>query len=341
MKNRLSLRLTVALAAGLILFAIVVIRCYARCYRNIPDSEAQTSMFNEHLMQIEYPDQTTRLVSRKTGKRVTPKLDRIYHPLEENSLNTVFIKNGKRGYLNTLNGNVIIRPQFDFAWQFNCGLAAVVIKNKLGFININGNYVVPPKFPFNRKWYEETCFLFNEGFCLIPDSTGLLGLMDTTGKITLQPLFEEIGEPVNGFRVVKKRGGMYGLLKGRELNLVLPFEYISIVVVADGILCCKENSYQQLLDFNLKVELRNVFDSVDKIYSDNNNASLDEDGDPILKDSGYSTYTVNSKCGLLDCKGKILSPPYWDEIKYHQPGIFQARLSTAYLLIDKLGKPIN
>lgn len=341
MRNRLSLRLTLALALGVILLAIVAVLCYARCHCNISESEIQTSIFNDRLLQIEYPDQTIRLVSRKTGKRVTQKLDQIYRPLEDNSLSTVFIKNGKRGYLNTLNGEIIIRPQFDFAWQFNGGLAAVVTKNKLGFIDINGNYVVPPKFPFNRKWYEETSFLFNEGFCLIPDSTGLLGLIDTTGKITLQPLFEEIGEPVNGFRVVKKRGGKYGLLRGRELNIVLPFEYTSIAIVDNGILCCKEDAIQQLLDSNLEVELTNVFDSVDKIYIDNSNADQDEDGAPILKDSGYSTYTVNSKCGLLDCNGKILSPPYWDEIKYHQPGIFQARLSSACLLIDKLGRPIN
>lgn len=341
MKNRLSLRLTLALAVSIILLAIAAVLSFSRCHRTIPGSEIQTSMFNDHLLQIAYPDQTTRLVSRKTGNRVTQKLDRIYRPLEENSLNTVFIKNGKRGYLNTINGNIIVRPQFDFAWQFNCGLAAVVIKNKLGFINLNGTFVVPPQFPFNRKHYEASSFIFNDGFCLIPDSTGLVGLIDTTGKTILQPIFEEISEPVNGFRVVKKNGGMYGLLGGKELNLVLPFEYISICVVADGILCCKENSFQQLLDFNLKVELKNVFDSVDKIYIDNSNAGLDEDGDPIFKDSGYSTYTVNSKCGLLDCNGKILSPPYWDEIKYHQPGIFQARLSAAYLLIDKHGNPIN
>jgi hypothetical protein len=341
MKNRLSLRLTLALAIGFILLATLAVLSFARCHRNIPDSEVQTSMFNDHLLQIEYPDQTTRLVSRKTGNKVTQRLDRIYRPSEENSLYTVFIKNGKRGYLNTLNGDVVIRPQFDFAWQFIGGLAAVVTKNKLGFINDKGNFVIPPQFPFNRKHYKDASFLFYDGFCPIPDSTGLLGLIDTTGKIIMQPIYDEVSEPVNGFRVVKQCGGNYGLLGGKELNLVLAFEYISIVVDEEGILCCKENSYQQLLDFNLNVELKNVFDSVDKIYIDNGNAEQDEDGDPILKDSGYSTYTVNSKCGLLDCNGKILSRPYWDEIKYHQPGIFQARLSSAYLLIDKYGRPVN
>lgn len=66
-------------------------------------------------------------------------------------------KNGKVGYAN-MNGEIVIKPQFDFAFPFKNGFAIVgfggkdEIENehkirvggKYGFINISGEYVIQP-----------------------------------------------------------------------------------------------------------------------------------------------------------------------------------------------------
>lgn len=49
-------------------------------------------------------------------------------------------------------GNTAIEPQFKFAANFNAGLAAVTIGNKLGYINKKGNVVIKPKFNWTEKF---------------------------------------------------------------------------------------------------------------------------------------------------------------------------------------------
>jgi hypothetical protein len=51
--------------------------------------------------------------------------------------------NERRGYIDK-SGSLIIQPQFDYAQDFNNGLALVKIKNKIGYIDSSGNFVWEP-----------------------------------------------------------------------------------------------------------------------------------------------------------------------------------------------------
>ncbi len=69
-------------------------------------------------------------------------------------------KSGNRyGYIDKT-GHFVINPQFDFAWIFSEGLAAVLIGDeetgKWGYIDKTGHFVINPQFNFGA-------FNFSEG----------------------------------------------------------------------------------------------------------------------------------------------------------------------------------
>ena len=55
-------------------------------------------------------------------------------------------KDGKSGYINS-NGQVIIDFEFDFlaSGKFLEGLASALVKDKAGFINTKGDFVIHPQ----------------------------------------------------------------------------------------------------------------------------------------------------------------------------------------------------
>ena len=79
----------------------------------------------------------------------------------------------KDGFIDS-SGGVVIKPQFDHAWPFSCGLAMVEVDGKRGYIDKTGNLVVDPKF--------DMAIPFIEGFAFV--SAGeKKGYIDTTGKM--------------------------------------------------------------------------------------------------------------------------------------------------------------
>ena len=53
--------------------------------------------------------------------------------------------NGKYGYVDE-DGNWVIEPKFDHAWDFDNGIAKVKLDDKYGYIKTDSTYLVEPKF---------------------------------------------------------------------------------------------------------------------------------------------------------------------------------------------------
>lgn len=138
-------------------------------------------------------------------------------------------ENEKCGYY-IYNGcnDQLITPQYDHSWIFSEGLAAVIIEDTIGFINKNGEYVIPKMFPYNYEKALETRadivdFVFHDGFCPMVASPGKHGLINKEGQWVVQPEFSYINNPINGYRIVRKQN-KYGLMNS-QLQIVLPVEY--------------------------------------------------------------------------------------------------------------------
>ncbi len=146
----------------------------------------------------------------KTGQFVTEKVfDWVPEKLDED-LNCVQIGT-KWGYVNKT-GNVVIQPQFDKAFPFSEGLAAVYFDDGWGYINTTGKFHIwgfnAPKFPagtgmeFNRfrvkglgKFSEEWATI--EAWMQVVQEDKILysgqfmGYIDKRGDYVFPPLYKE------------------------------------------------------------------------------------------------------------------------------------------------------
>ena len=97
----------------------------------------------------------------------------ISKPTSEEILLPIKI-NGKTGYVN-LQGEVVIKPRFNFGGKFVHGLAPARIDGLFGYIDRTGKYVIPPIYDYAED--------FSDGYGIIYDSHGVQHYIDRNGRI--------------------------------------------------------------------------------------------------------------------------------------------------------------
>lgn len=105
-------------------------------------------------------------------KRVSPIISAFAPSKDETIIMYVDVKDGKRRYMDLSNDSIRhIKGEFDFAWRFSEGLAAVSVDGKIGFINNKGDFVLSPSFPMHDyysgyyKPYKFLCYDYDENDC--------------------------------------------------------------------------------------------------------------------------------------------------------------------------------
>ena len=190
----------------------------------------------------------------------TPKLDWIANFDDSDSL-TVFCYQGKREYMSLYDGKIRIPAKYQAAWMFSEGSGAVIKDNKLGFINPFGNEVIPLKFSINPVPGTKIDYLFKLGLCTMINTSGKQGLINKKGEWVLQPQYDYIRNPEQGYRVITQNG-IFGLLDS-VLNLKLAIKYDAINVTHDGLVVVYDGISQKLA-FDAKTVLDPfVYDELD------------------------------------------------------------------------------
>lgn len=139
-------------------------------------------------------------ISRKTtGEIITTDVDGVCVSDDGDSL-AVFSSKGKHGYINRYSGEISIAPQFDMAWTFSSGVAAVVKDNKVYFIDHSGT-------PINEKTFvykPRNDYIYYGDYCVMNDDHDKLGLIDRKGEWIIEPEYEWIGSaPRNYWKMLK------------------------------------------------------------------------------------------------------------------------------------------
>ena len=111
----------------------------------------------------------------------------------------------KFGYIN-LDGHYVIAPKFDGGMAFRDGLAAVESGGKWGYVDFDGKTVIPPQFSAGG--------FFAENLAAEPGEGGKFGYIDKQGKFTIPASFDEARPFSEGFAAVR----MVGFRRSRRVG---------------------------------------------------------------------------------------------------------------------------
>ena len=116
----------------------------------------------------------------------------------------IYVRDGKRGFYDLSSRACVTGAEYDHAWVFSEGLAAVVKDGRLGFIDRRGGLAIP----FVLDYVPGFDYVFDQGqtrYYAYDEDGGLkAGLMDRDGNIVVPAEYDNIGDMKNGLRIVRK-----------------------------------------------------------------------------------------------------------------------------------------
>lgn len=246
---------------------------------------------------------------------------------------------GRRGYINLHTGKMIIKGTYQHAWNFSEGLAAVTIDNKVGFINENGEFVIPCQFPVSNYVIQRFGFAFHDSTCVMTDKDDLCGIINRKGEWVLEPKYDCIWNPNSAHKRIYQTEGKYGLL---DVNgqIIIPAIYDDITdngeyfrVIKDGIM--------STMDYDLNIINPFVCTGTAAVYIQNSEYDYD-DGDESEK-TDYIKYYIWQREGIMDSHGKIIIPAKYYYIKMISEHLFKAQMygTDDWIFIDTNGNIVH
>lgn len=280
-----------------------------------------------------------RLYNTETKKYTTPQMDWIVIEHGDDSIG-VYARNNKRGFVNLNTGEIMIDAEnndYERAWVFSEGIAAVMKDGKVGFINTDNETVIPFRFD-----YEAGCgtwdlgFVFHEGLCCMIGADDKTGLIDTSGEWVVKAEYDEIWMPHHGHRILIK-DGKYGATDCAG-HMIYQTEYEYIDILDDGFVLVKDGRKWQE-DRTGKTVVDFMFDETYDLYYPENSYSSNE---KVEFYSPYLSYRIMDGYGILNRNtGKVITPAIYHEIEQLSYTLFKVQTeSLDWILLDTNGNII-
>ena len=264
------------------------------------------------------------------GNTITP-CDYIFNQNFEHILRTVqdniFVAEFNNKYvLFDYSGNILKTFDYDNISGFKYGLASIYKNGKSGFINKNGEVVIPCIYDnYQPEFNEGLSILYREGFyyivnikgekvsqlkcdCLFKFSNGLArfenikkklwftenryGYIDSNGQEIVQPIYEEADDFKHGFAVTKLKG-KWGVtdITGK---VVFPFKYDEVKVLKNNLFLLYDNRRKSCFFVNANGSVILEFFN-DMICSEITN-DQGEETDYYILSNGFANGIIDSKC---------------------------------------------
>lgn len=244
----------------------------------------------------------------------------------------------KRGYFNRFTGEVAIPAQYEKAWIFSEGVACVMSKGILRFIDHNGQTVINKEFPYTPR-IDDYCF--HNGLCQMLGDNNRIGLIDKQGNWAVEPEYYQMSYDTKGFWLVQDREWNYGLLDAKG-QMLLPIEYDNIAIHhGDSCIFVRRLDHlNQVLDFECNIINPCNFDVVEKMeYSTDEYDEFDNLKSATANCLKYETF--EGYYGLMDKDGNIITPPSYSRItaigkdRYHCDG------PNGSVILDSKGREVG
>ena len=218
----------------------------------------------------------------KTGKVLVDfKYDYIFDDEKKENMYKVKIAD-KTGYIDT-NGNAIVPVKFKRIGAFTDDLAPATINNlDWGYVNKKGETVIP--FEYNKA------LPFKNGYAVV-FKNGKCGVIDKTGKIVVDIKYEHINGELTAGMFAVKSNGKYGFV---DINgkVVIPFKYWSI------------NAYK------------------------------------LFKEGLAAVATSSGHWGFINNKGETIVPFKYSSVKYFENGYAEVQKGNTWIKVDKTGNEV-
>ena len=280
-----SFKLIGTLLAWSVIGSAFLLPCISGCSsfhksRIVEDIADDGLLLNDDLVAYRTDDGKVSIRNAATGVVTIRDIKLDWTQRSRNDSLAVFCSDNKRGYYNMYTGEIAVPAQYRRAWVFSEGLAAVQKNGNIGFINHQGEIVIDFLFPYHGNPLTE--FVFNDGHCVVANSEGKCGVIDTAGTWLVPPEYEYV-EAFSEYAIVTKSG-------------------VSMQVSYDG-----------------KVLNSFVLDTLRELTYNEQEQYVDRDGDPqtLYKTvkTGLFAYCVGGRYGLMDSGCHRLTEPMYSDIR--------------------------
>lgn len=147
------------------------------------------------------------------------------------------------------------------------------------------------------------------------------GLINASGNIVVEPLYDAIGEFKTYGYAVMQRGGKVGMINRSGRELVAP-KYDDLRLLDSTLIAIKVEKGWSIIDLNGQVILDRAYDRVKAWHGK------------------YLAFMVNRKWGIVHIDGTPIAPPTYDKISFLPKGYFETSIAGKKGLLDATGKEI-
>lgn len=260
------------------------------------------------------------------------------------------------GYID-MTGRLAIAAVYQEAYDFRNGIAVVKKNDQYLLLRKDGTVI--------RNMGALQPYMFDDympggdmqqaqdkGFLLVNQADNYLaGLIDTTGKVVIKPIYQSLSHPINGVmvaamgekqglistvgkeitpldynfiyaigvnRYMAERDGKYGILdeKGKT---ILPFEFTSLMAGAKGQYIASKDSLSGVLDATGKTVIPYKYSGLYYVFG------------------AYNAYGSDMKSGVISTKGDVLIPLKYEAIETIRPGRYLVDVNGKRGLMDDKG----
>lgn len=301
-----KIKLIIGVCVWAVISIIAASAIIASCSENEPIAEKPSEeglLLNDDLVAIKEDDGNITIKNTQTGEVTAEKIKFDWTSSSPNDSLGVFCTDKKRGYYNSYTGKIVIPAQYRRAWVFSEGLAAVQKNGMIGFINRKGDVVIPFRYPYHGN--PLSSFVFDNGHCIVADTTGKCGVINRKGEWIIQPKYD---------------------------NIDAYEEY----VIASSAGVRKQLTYEEKTINSFVVDNIKALTFMEKERYEN------KDGEIVYLDieikTGLFSYSVGGRCGLMDANCRRLTNPLYSRIIAVDKNMYRALLLDSYSEVILNGK---
>ena len=293
-----KIKLIIGVCVWAVISIIAASAIIVSCSENEPIAEKPSDeglLLNDDLVAIKEQDGNITIKNTQTGEVTAEKIKFDWTSSSPNDSLGVFCTDKKRGYYNSYTGKIVIPAQYRRAWVFSEGLAAVQKNGMIGFINRKGDVVIPFRYPYHGN--PLSSFVFENGHCIVADTTGKCGVINKKGEWIIQPKYDNIDAYEE-----------YVIASSAGVRKQLTYEEKTI------------NSF--------------VVDNIKALTFTEKERYENKDGEIVYLDievkTGLFSYSVGGRCGLMDVNCRRLTDPLYSRIIAVDKNMYRALLLDSY-----------